>query len=80
MAISYWLFPNFMLNFYPWGLSANVVTPLAPRRTRIDYWRWIADPSLLERAKTFHAQASGGRPYQSPIPLDQEPPLPDDDG
>ncbi len=24
-----WLFPGTMLNFYPWGLSLNVVTPLA---------------------------------------------------
>lgn len=44
-----YLFPSTLLNFYPWGLSANVVTPLAPKRTRVDYYRWIADAALLER-------------------------------
>lgn len=34
------LFPNLMFNFYPWGLSVNVVVPEAPRRTRIDYFRF----------------------------------------
>ena len=27
-AFYFWLFPNLMLNFYPWGLSMNVVNPL----------------------------------------------------
>jgi choline monooxygenase len=34
-----------MLNFYPWGLSINVVVPLAVDRTRIVYRAWVADPS-----------------------------------
>ena len=34
-----------MLNFYPWGLSINVVVPLAVDRTRIVYRTWVADPS-----------------------------------
>ena len=29
-----WVFPNLMLNFYPWGLSLNVVVPEAIARTR----------------------------------------------
>ncbi len=31
----FWLFPNLMLNFYPWGLSLNVVEPLSHERTRV---------------------------------------------
>jgi choline monooxygenase len=41
----FFLFPNTMLNFYPWGLSINVVVPLAVDRTRIVYRAWVADPS-----------------------------------
>src|SRR5262249_26956374 len=26
-AYYFWLFPNLMLNFYPWGLSLNIVMP-----------------------------------------------------
>src|SRR6266508_4034528 len=36
-AYYYWLFPTTMFNVYPWGISVNVVTPLAvdrPRRAR----------------------------------------------
>ncbi|MCE9582540.1 MAG: aromatic ring-hydroxylating dioxygenase subunit alpha [Planctomycetes bacterium] len=46
-AYYYWLFPNTMLNFYPWGLSANVVVPLAPDRTRVSYQTWVWDRSRL---------------------------------
>jgi choline monooxygenase len=42
-----WLFPNTMLTFYPWGLSANVVVPLAPDRTRVSYQTWVWDRSRL---------------------------------
>ena len=29
-AYYYWVFPNMMFNFYPWGLSVNLVQPLVP--------------------------------------------------
>lgn len=40
----FWLFPNLMLNFYPWGISINIVKPLAHNLTKVSYWtyRWIA--------------------------------------
>src|SRR5207302_4661523 len=44
-AFYFFLFPNTMLNFYPWGLSVNVVVPLAVDRSRIVYRTWVADPS-----------------------------------
>jgi choline monooxygenase len=46
-AYYYWLFPNLMLNVYPWGLSVNLVVPLAPDRTRVLFRSFVADPSLL---------------------------------
>ena len=47
-AYYFWLFPNLMLNFYPWGLSVNVVQPLAPERTRVSFRAYVARPDLLE--------------------------------
>jgi choline monooxygenase len=44
-AYYFFLFPNVMLNFYPWGLSLNVVVPAAVDRTRIVYRTWVLDPS-----------------------------------
>jgi choline monooxygenase len=44
-AYYFFLFPNLMLNFYPWGLSLNVVVPLAVGRTRVLYRSFLLDPS-----------------------------------
>ncbi len=41
----FWLFPNLMLNFYPWGLSVNVVLPVAPDRCRVSFLSYVLDPS-----------------------------------
>jgi choline monooxygenase len=40
-AFYFWLFPNLMLNFYPWGLSVNLVQPLAPDRTRVSFLSFV---------------------------------------
>ncbi len=34
-AYYFWLFPNLMLNFYPWGLSLNIVQPLSANKTKV---------------------------------------------
>ena len=47
-AYYFWLFPNTMLNFYPWGLSINVVKPLAVDRTRVSFLSYVLDPSRLD--------------------------------
>lgn len=36
-AYYFWLFPNLMFNFYPWGLSLNVVEPLGLSQTRVRF-------------------------------------------
>jgi choline monooxygenase len=46
-AYYYWLYPGVMLNFYPWGLSINIVTPLSVDRTRIVYHGFVWDHSKL---------------------------------
>jgi choline monooxygenase len=45
----FWLFPNTLLNFYPWGLSANVVKPLGPARTKVSFMTWVWDASKLDQ-------------------------------
>ena len=39
-AFYFWLFPNLMLNFYPFGLSVNLVQPLGPERTKVSFLRY----------------------------------------
>jgi choline monooxygenase len=46
-AYFYWLFPNTMFNFYPWGLSINIVMPLAIDRSRVRYVTYIWDESRM---------------------------------
>ncbi len=48
-AYYWWLFPNTMFNFYPWGLSINVVRPLAVDRTRVSFLSYVWDPSKLDQ-------------------------------
>jgi choline monooxygenase len=44
----WWVFPNLMLNFYPWGLSLNLVQPQAIDRTRVLFRSFVWDPSKLD--------------------------------
>lgn len=44
-AFYFWLFPNLMLNFYPWGLSLNIVQPLGPQRTKVRFRSYVWDAS-----------------------------------
>ncbi len=46
-AYYYWLYPNTMLNFYPWGLSLNVVRPEGMRRTRVSFYSFVWKPELV---------------------------------
>ena len=48
-AYYYWLYPGVMLNFYPWGLSVNLVIPLSVDRTRIVYHGFVWNRSKLGR-------------------------------
>jgi choline monooxygenase len=46
-AYYYWMFPNLMLNFYPWGLSVNIIKPLAPDLTRVSFRCFVLDESKI---------------------------------
>jgi choline monooxygenase len=40
-AYYFWIFPNMMFNFYPWGLSINIVEPIAIDKTKITFLTYI---------------------------------------
>jgi len=48
-AYYFWLFPNLMLNFYPWGLSVNIVRPLEPELTKVVFQSYVWDETKLDR-------------------------------
>ena len=48
-AYYWWIFPNLMLNFYPWGLSLNLVQPQGIGRTRVLFRTFVRDPGALDR-------------------------------
>jgi choline monooxygenase len=48
VAALYWfVFPNLMLNFYPWGLSLNLVVPEAIDRTRVKFRSYVWKDAIL---------------------------------
>jgi choline monooxygenase len=47
-AYYFWLFPNLMLNFYPWGLSVNIITPISVNHTKVQFKSYVWDESKLD--------------------------------
>ena len=48
-AYYYWVFPNMMFNFYPWGLSINIVKPLSINKTQVSFITYVYDETKLNR-------------------------------
>ncbi len=48
-AYYFWVFPNMMFNFYPWGLSVNVVEPLDVSKCRVRFLTYVSDEDKLEK-------------------------------
>lgn len=46
-AFYFWIFPNLMFNFYPWGLSVNVVKPMSVSQTRVSFLTFIGDERMF---------------------------------
>jgi choline monooxygenase len=40
-AYYWWVYPNLMLNIYTWGISVNVVEPLAKNKTRVRFMTYL---------------------------------------
>ena len=47
-AYYYWLFPNFMLNFYPWGVQTNVVKPVNPSFAKVEFEYFIYSDEIFQ--------------------------------
>ena len=43
-----WMFPNMMFNFYPWGMSLNIVIPVSSTETRVIYRGYVRDEDLAK--------------------------------
>ena len=41
------IFPNLMFNIYPWGISVNVVRPITPDKTVVEFLTYVRDESLI---------------------------------
>ncbi len=48
-AFYFFVFPATMLNVYPWGISVNVVRPLAPDQTRVSFLSYVWAPERRAR-------------------------------
>ena len=48
-AYYFWVFPNMMFNFYPWGLSVNIVKPISINRTKVSFLAYVYDSTKLEK-------------------------------
>lgn len=46
-AYYFWVFPNMMFNFYPWGLSFNLVEPQGVDKCRVRFLVYVFDASKL---------------------------------
>lgn len=46
-AYYFFIFPNMMFNFYPWGLSVNVVKPVSVNQTNISFLNYVWNESNL---------------------------------
>ena len=38
-----------MLNFYPWGLSINIIRPLAKDLTKVSFLTYVSDNTKLDK-------------------------------
>jgi len=45
----FWVFPNMMFNFYPWGLSINVIQPLEVAKTKVSFLSYVWDENKLRQ-------------------------------
>jgi choline monooxygenase len=45
----FWVFPNMMFNFYPWGLSINIVKPLTIDTCKVSFLSYVWDENKLRQ-------------------------------
>ena len=47
IAYYFWIFPNMMFNFYPWGLSLNIIKPVSVNLTKVEFRSFVWDEEKL---------------------------------
>ena len=45
----FWVFPNMMFNFYPWGLSINVIRPISMSKSKVSFLSYVWDENKLRQ-------------------------------
>ena len=72
------------LPWHSWATSASHgvsgasrAAQVAARALALNGVDLLTDPDLLKRARAFFLEKKGEQPYESPIPVDQKPPLPE---
>ena len=60
-ALYYWLYPNFMMNFYEGVLDTNLVRPITIDRTEVIFDFYFTDVSEIARARNTASVTVGDR-------------------
>ena len=47
-AYYFWIFPGIMFNYYPWGLSINLVMPQEVQKTKIQYFVYKLSNAVIQ--------------------------------
>ncbi|HEU5238427.1 MAG TPA: aromatic ring-hydroxylating dioxygenase subunit alpha [Pyrinomonadaceae bacterium] len=68
-AFYYWLYPNFMFNYYEGTLDTNLVRPLAIDRTEVIFDFYFADVSDAARERNLASVTIGDRIQQEDLDI-----------
>jgi choline monooxygenase len=68
-AFYYWLYPNFMMNYYEGVLDTNFVRPLAVNRTEVVFDFYFGDVSESARARNLASISVGDRIQQEDLDI-----------
>ena len=70
-ALYYWLYPNFMMNFYEGVLDTNLVRPIAIDRTEVVFDFYFVDVSEAARERNLASVNVGDRIQQEDLDICQ---------
>lgn len=48
-AYYFWIYPNMMFNYYPWGISINIVKPINLKLTEVEFISYVFDKTKLNK-------------------------------
>jgi phenylpropionate dioxygenase-like ring-hydroxylating dioxygenase large terminal subunit len=68
-ALYYWLYPNFMMNYYEGILDTNLVRPIAVNRTEVVFDFYFADVSESARQRNLASINVGDRIQQEDLDI-----------